>query len=64
MSINACMREHGHRFIYDYDTLAKIATHAGFLKMAKRSFMDGADPTLLIDSPERVVESLYFEVAK
>lgn len=64
MSINDCMREHGHRFIYDFNTLSTIAARSGFSQVRKCSFMQGDDKNLLIDSPERRIESLYFEVTR
>ena len=64
MSINACMREHGHRFIYDFDTLRMICEKVGFSDCRKVSFREGSDATLLKDSPERELESLYFEATR
>ena len=53
----------GHRVIYDYAMLATLLTQCGFTKITKRSFREGADPELLIDSPSRQVESLYVEAS-
>ena len=59
-SINRIFREHGHQFIYDFETLALVLRHAGF-EAEKRSFMEGRDERLLIDRAERAVESLYVD---
>jgi hypothetical protein len=34
---------------------------AGFSSVTKMCFMNGRDPKLLVDSPERAIESLYVE---
>jgi predicted SAM-dependent methyltransferase len=52
--------EHGHRFLYDADMLCSCLLQAGFSKAERVAFGTGT-PELLIDSPERAVESLYVE---
>jgi predicted SAM-dependent methyltransferase len=52
---------HGHRFIYDFDFLDQLLRYCGFTHVTRRSFQDGLDPALLIDSESRAVESLYVE---
>jgi predicted SAM-dependent methyltransferase len=64
MSINRIMREHEHRFIYDYETLHAMLTTCGFFEINKRKFNDSADRALLLDTPERAIESLYVEASK
>jgi predicted SAM-dependent methyltransferase len=51
----------GHRFMYDFDTLKYILNAAGFKDVQRRNFLEGKDPTLLIDSKVRQCESLYVE---
>jgi SAM-dependent methyltransferase len=51
----------GHRFIYDFETMAKLLERAGFIDVRKLSFGVGSDPKLLLDTPSREVESLYVE---
>ena len=58
------MRDHGHRFIYDFTTMKVIWERTGFTDVAKRKFGEGANPKLLLDTPERAVESLYVEKQK
>ncbi len=53
----------GHRVIYDYAMLATQLAAAGFTSITLRSFRQGADPALLIDSPGRACESLYVEAS-
>lgn len=64
ISINRIFRGHGHQFIYDFATLSLMLSHAGFVDINKRKFGDGADKRLLLDSPERAIESLYVEARK
>ena len=64
ISINRIFRSHGHLFIYDFETFALLLEHAGFKEIRKRKFREGNDERLLIDKPERAVESLYVEAIK
>lgn len=52
---------YGHRFIYDFRFIEQLLRHCGFAAVVRRSFRDGGDPALLIDSDSRAVESLYVE---
>jgi predicted SAM-dependent methyltransferase len=61
MHMNRVFREHGHLFAYDRDTFALLLKEAGFTEVAPRSFREGRNPKLLLDSEERAVESLYIE---
>jgi len=60
-SINRIMRAHGHRFIYDFQTLALLLRAAGFANIRREAYREGSAPALLIDSSDRIVESLYVE---
>jgi hypothetical protein len=51
----------GHRFIYDFETMAKLLERTGFIDVRKLSFGVGSDSKLLLDTPSRAVESLYVE---
>lgn len=51
----------GHRFMYDASMMAKLLTHAGFVNVESTSFRAGKVATLLVDTPERQIESLYIE---
>jgi len=64
ISINRIFRSHGHLFIYDFETLQLLLKKSGFKKIEKLSFGKGSEKRLLIDRPERSVESLYVEAIK
>jgi len=64
LSINRIFRGHGHQFIYDFATLAVMLERAGFVDIDKRQCGDSRDARLLLDSPERAIESLYVEARK
>jgi predicted SAM-dependent methyltransferase len=64
MSINRIFYSHGHRFIYDFETLKIMLERSGFSQVAKLSFGVGSDKMLLLDTPFREVESLYVEAKK
>jgi predicted SAM-dependent methyltransferase len=51
----------GHQTMYDYSMLKKLMENCGFSRVTRCGFQSGSDPVLLIDSPERRVESLYVE---
>ena len=51
----------GHQTMYDYSMLKKLLENCGFSQVTRCSFQGGRDPVLLIDSPDRRVESLYVE---
>ncbi|HMH21325.1 MAG TPA: methyltransferase domain-containing protein [Puia sp.] len=64
ISINRIFRNHGHLFIYDAETMGLQLSKVGFRNVKKESFAAGRDKRLLIDRPERAVESLYIEATK
>jgi predicted SAM-dependent methyltransferase len=64
ISINRIFRSHEHLFIYDFETMALLLQKAGFRNITKESYRTGRDSRLLIDLPERAVESLYVEASK
>lgn len=64
MSVNQIFYNHGHRFIYDFATMAKVLEEAGFRQIEKHSFRQGGDPLLLADDESRAVESLYVTARK
>ena len=51
----------GHRTIYDCALLSALMLEAGFTSVAKCRYGEGRDPQLMVDSPDRRVESLYLE---
>ena len=53
----------GHRMIYDYALLRQLLLQVGFERAELRSFQEGADSHLLIDSASRRCESLYVEAS-
>ena len=59
--LNRIFRDHGHLYAYDFCSLQEMILNAGFSSATKVSFMHGRDPKLLVDSPERAIESLYVE---
>jgi predicted SAM-dependent methyltransferase len=61
MSVNEIFYAHGHKFIYDFETLGAVLDNAGFRGIEKLSFGKGSDPKLILDNQDRAVESLYVE---
>jgi predicted SAM-dependent methyltransferase len=59
--VNDIMRGHGHRFIYDYQTLRAVMLEAGFAEVHQVTFRQGKEPRLLVDQEYRASESLYVE---
>ena len=59
--LNRIFRDHGHRYAYDFWSLRELILSAGFSSATKAFFLRGRDPKLLVDSPERAIESLYVE---
>lgn len=64
MSVNRIFTMWGHRFIYDYETLAKLLDYHGFVDVTRESFRSGRDPVLLNDDEFHVAESLYVEARR
>ena len=62
--INGIFRNHGHLFIYDFETFNYLLKKVGFKDIKKESFAQGRDPSLLIDMQWRSNESLYVEASK
>ncbi len=62
--INGIFRNHGHLFIYDFETFRILLESAGFKNIIKRQFREGKNSELLIDTESRRVESLYVEAEK
>lgn len=60
-SVNRIFRDHGHLFIWDYETLRKGLLGAGFTDVQRMTYQVGRDPKLLRDSAHRRIESLYVE---
>lgn len=63
VSVNRIFRNHGHKFIWDYETLRIVLLKAGFTQVSKCAFGQGRDPMLLLDTEYRRSESLYVEAA-
>lgn len=61
MHVNRIFRDHGHLFAYDFETFKYQLERAGFSSVTRRSFREGSEQTLLIDSEYRKPESLYIE---
>ena len=64
MHVNRCFRNFGHLYAYDFETLRYFLLRAGFSCIEHRSYMNGGDSSLLLDSKERAPESLYIEAIK
>ena len=62
--INGIFRNHGHMFIYDFETMKRLMEEVGFKSIRKCSFQTGSDQRLLIDQEVRALESLYVEAVK
>jgi hypothetical protein len=54
----------GHRVMYDFPMLSAALMRSGFARVVRCEFGKGSDPALLLESPERRVESLYLEATK
>ena len=64
MAIEEVFFLHGHRTGFDFEKLELLLQEAGFSEIRRASFHQGRNPELLIDSPEREIESLYVEAVK
>lgn len=62
--INGIFRNHGHQFIYDFNTVKIILEDIGFKNISKEQFRQGRNKKLLRDTEFRAVESLYVEATK
>lgn len=51
----------GHRTMFDFELLRRLASQAGFTTVDRASFRIGRDRVLLVDSDARRSESLYVE---
>ncbi|NCA26494.1 MAG: methyltransferase domain-containing protein [Methylophilaceae bacterium] len=63
MSVSRWIND-GHHFIHDFDSLSGILKKTGFSEIEQCSFGQGKYEALLVDSPDRVWESLYVEAVK
>ena len=61
MSVNRIFRSHGHLFMYDFDTLTQLLQQAGFVGITREAYGKGGVSALLVDDPQRAVESVYVE---
>ena len=64
MRVNRIFREHGHLFIYDFDTMRQLMERNGFVSIKKETYRSGRLPALLRDTEHRAHESLYVEASK
>ncbi len=64
MSINRIFYDHDHRFIYDFATLNLMLEKMDFVEIRQMKFGNSRDVRLLLDSPNREIESLYVEAQK
>ena len=56
---------HGHRWMYDFETLEACLSEVGFRNIAKREFQVSERARLAeMDNPERAFETLYVEASK
>jgi len=62
--INGIFRNHGHQFIYDFQTFKYLLEKTGFKEIKKETHAHGRDPRLLIDVIWRSDESLYVEATR
>jgi predicted SAM-dependent methyltransferase len=62
VSVNRIMRNHGHLFIWDCETLSLALRSAGFSEVARQEFGLGWDIALATrDSQHRRIESMYVD---
>jgi predicted SAM-dependent methyltransferase len=59
--VNRVFRTYDHLYAYDYETLSKILSAAGFSSINRCRHREGRDAKLLLDSDDREVESLRVE---
>lgn len=64
LSINRIFYDHQHRFIYDFAILRIMLEKVGFANITKMRFGRSHDARLLLDLPNREIESLYVEAQK
>jgi hypothetical protein len=59
-------QEYGHRSAWDFETMEKFLTRAGFTEIRRCAFREGTDPLLLQDKDtlDRKMTSLYVEAKK
>lgn len=62
--INGLFRNHGHLFIYDFETMKVNLEAAGFRRITKATYRQGREDRLLKDTEWRRIESLYVEAVK
>jgi hypothetical protein len=63
--LNHTFRQRGeHKFGYDFETLRRTVSKAGFLKITKMSWGNSADPMLKDDLPNHRPYSLYVDCMK
>lgn len=62
--INGIFRNHGHLFIYDFETFSFLLNKVGFKNIKQENFGHGRDQRLLIDVKWRADESLYVEATR
>jgi predicted SAM-dependent methyltransferase len=63
VSVNRIFRDHGHRFIWDFETLRLALLRCGFSRVDRRIFGEGSDLKLIRDTSSRQAESLYVEAS-
>jgi predicted SAM-dependent methyltransferase len=54
----------GHCIMFDCDLILQLLKDRGFHNVNRRNFRTGDNPVLLIDSPDRELESLYVEATR
>lgn len=64
MAVNRIFRSYGHRFAYDFETMASLLKHVGFVDVSHCDFRVGGNESLLVDSEYRAPQSLYVEAVK
>lgn len=64
LAVNRIFRGYGHQFAFDFETLASMLSHVGFVQIRKEKFRTGRRPDLLIDSELRAPQSLVVEAVK
>jgi predicted SAM-dependent methyltransferase len=62
--INGIFRNHGHQFIYDFETIKNVLEQNRFKDIKQESFRQGRDKNMLFDTEYRAIESLYVECTK
>jgi predicted SAM-dependent methyltransferase len=64
LALSFLTQMHIHKSTWDADLMTKVLRELGFEKAAEVTFRDGSDSRLIMDDPDKAIESLYIEARK